>query len=125
MHTIHGLCDSSKQWTRCSYDELHVHTATWMLHIKRKTKDAGLIEYQVDKSKTHIRGTWVAQWVKRSTSAQVMISPLVSLSPAWGSVLTAWSLEPTSDSVSPVSLPAPPPLMLSCSLALSKINIKK
>lgn len=45
--------------------------------------------------------------VKRPTSAQVMVSQFVSLSPASGSVLTAQSLEPASNSVSP-SLPAPP-----------------
>ena len=46
-----------------------------------------------------------------------MISRYVSSSPALGSVLTAQSLEPVSDSVSP-SLSAPPPLARS----LSKIN---
>ena len=46
-------------------------------------------------------GAWVAQSVKRPTSAQVMISRSVSSSPASGSVLTAQSLEPVSDSVSP------------------------
>ena len=61
-------------------------------------------------------GTWVAQSVKCSTSAQGMISPFVSSSPTPGSGLTAWSLEPASDSVSP-SLSAPPPLML-CLLSL-------
>ena len=54
-------------------------------------------------------GTWVAQLVKRQTSAQVMISWFVSLSPASGSVLTTQSLEPASDSV---SLSAPPLLTL-------------
>ena len=49
----------------------------------------------------YFRGAWVAQSVKRLTSAQVMISWSVSLSPASGSVLTAQSLEPVSDSVSP------------------------
>ena len=67
------------------------------------------------------RGTWVAQSVKCLTSAQVMISWLVSSSPALGSVLTARSLEPVSDSVSP-SLSAPPLLMLCLCLCLSKIN---
>ena len=43
--------------------------------------------------KFHKRGTWVAQSVKRLTSAQVMISRSVSSSPALGSVLTAQSLE--------------------------------
>ena len=48
-------------------------------------------------------GAWVAWSVERPTSAQVMISRSVSLSPASGSgsVLTAQSLEPVSDSVSP------------------------
>ena len=64
-----------------------------------------------------LRGAWVAQSVERPTSAQAMISQLMSLSPALGSVLTAQSLEPASDSVSP-SLSAPPLLML----YLSKIN---
>ena len=46
-------------------------------------------------------GAWVAQSVKGPTSAQVVISHSVSSSPASGSVLTAQSLEPVSDSVSP------------------------
>ena len=57
------------------------------------------------------RGAWVAQSVQRLTSAQVMISPFMSLSPISGSLLTAQSLEPAADSVSP-SLFAPPPLVL-------------
>ena len=72
----------------------------------------------------------MAQLVKRPTSAQVMISQLVNSSPASGSVLTAQSLEPALDSVSPslslsLSLSAPPPLALSLSLSLSKINKDK
>ena len=47
------------------------------------------------------RGAWVAQSVECRTSAQVMISRFVGSSPVWGSVLTARSLEPASDSVSP------------------------
>ena len=62
------------------------------------------------------RGAWVAQSVKRPTSAQVMISLSVGSSPASGSVLTAQSLEPVSDSVSP-SLCDPPPFMLCLSLS--------
>ena len=50
---------------------------------------------------------WVAQLVKHPTLAQVMISQFVSSSPALGSVLTAQSLKPASDSVSPL---CPPPL---------------
>ena len=59
-------------------------------------------------SKTNIfRGTWVAQSVGHLTSAQVMISQSVSSSPASGSVLTAQSLEPASDSVSSSLCPSP------------------
>ena len=56
-----------------------------------------------------VLSTWVAKTVKGQTSAQVMISQFMGLSPASGSVLTAQSLEPTSDSV---SLSAPPLRML-------------
>ena len=53
-------------------------------------------------------GTWVAQSVKRLTSAQVMTSQVMDSSPTSGSVLTAQSLEPALDSVSPsLSLPLP------------------
>ena len=65
-------------------------------------------------SRINSRGTWVAQSVKGPTSAQVMISQFMSSSPVSGSVLTAQSLEPASDSVSP-SLS----LLLSCSHAVS------
>ena len=58
------------------------------------------------------RGDWGAQAGKRPTSAGVMISQFVSSSPALGSVLTAQSLEPASDSVSP-SLSDPTLLQLS------------
>ena len=64
------------------------------------------------------RGAWVAQSVERLTSVQVMISRSVSLSPTSGPGLTAQSLEPASDSVSP-SLSAPPLLALCLSLSLS------
>ena len=62
-------------------------------------------------------GTWGAQWVKRLTSAEVMISRFMSLSPASGSVLTAHSLEPVLDSVSLSLCPFP-----AHALSLSKIN---
>ena len=58
---------------------------------------------------TRTWGFWVAQLIKHPTSAQVMISWFESSSPESGSVLTAWSLEPASDSVSPsLSAPHPP-----------------
>ena len=63
------------------------------------------------------RGAKVAQSVKHLTLAQVMISQFVSSRPASGSVLTAQSLEPASDSV-PHSLSAPHPLVLCLSLSL-------
>ena len=52
-------------------------------------------------------GAWVAQSVKHPTSALVMIPQVVSSSPVSGSVLTAWSLKPASDSVSPSLCPHP------------------
>ena len=68
-----------------------------------------------------IQGAWVAQSVKHLTLAQVMISRFVGSSPTSGSVLTAQSLEPALDSVSP-SLSAPPRLSLCLSLSLSHIH---
>ena len=66
------------------------------------------------------RGTWVAQSVKHQTSAQVMISQFMGSSPALGSVLTAQSLEPASDSVSPFL--CAPPLLILCLFVSLKIN---
>ena len=57
------------------------------------------------------RDTCMAQLVGCPTSAQVVISWLMSSSPASGYVLTAQGLKPALDSVSP-SLSAPPPLVL-------------
>ena len=54
----------------------------------------------------------MARSVKRLTSAQVVISWFVGSNLTLGSVLTAQSLEPALDSVSP-SLSALPPLLLS------------
>ena len=66
------------------------------------------------------RDAWVALSVKRPTSAQVTISRSVSSSPASGSVLTAQSLEPVSDSVSPsLSLTLPHHAL---SISVSQIN---
>ena len=59
------------------------------------------------------------------TSAQVMISWFMSSSPTSGSVLTAQTLEPVSDSVSPsLSAPLPFMLFLSVSQKMNK-NVKK
>ena len=76
---------------------------------------------QVDRNRSDWGHTWVAVSVKGPTSAQVMISGhslrSMSSSPMSGSMLTAQSLEPALDSVSP-SLSAPP--LLSLSLILSQ-----
>ena len=69
------------------------------------------------------RGAWVAQSVKCSTSAQDMILKLLGSSLMSGSVLTAQSLEPASDPVSP-SLSANP-LMPCLSLSQKSMNLKK
>ena len=49
--------------------------------------------------KMFVWGAWVAHSVKLLTSARVMISGFKGSSPASGSVLTAGSLQPASDSV--------------------------
>ena len=61
----------------------------------------------------------MAQSGKHPTLARVIISQFMGSSPMSGSVLTAQSREPASDSVSP-SLSAPSPLMLGLSLSLQK-----
>ena len=72
----------------------------------------------------HSLGAWVAQSVKRPTSAQVMISRFMGSSPALGSVLIAQSLEPVSDSVCvSLSLPLPHSCYLSLSLSQKWMNI--
>ena len=76
------------------------------------------------KNEVECQGPWVAHSVERPTSAQVMISRFVGSSPASGSVLTARSLEPALDSVSP-SLSAPPPLMLCLPLSFKNKLRKK
>ena len=60
----------------------------------------------------------MAQSVERPTLAQVMIPQFVGMSAASGSVLTAQSLKPALDSVSP-SVPSPAHTLCLC---LSKIN---
>ena len=63
----------------------------------------------------HLDAPRRAQSVNHQTSAQVVISRFMGSSPTSGSVLTAQSLEPAWDSVSPsLSLPLP----LSCSVSL-------
>ena len=61
----------------------------------------------------------MAQSVEHLTLVQVMISQFVGSSPVLDSVLTAQSLEPASDSVSPLLSALPPHLLLALSLSLS------
>ena len=61
-----------------------------------------------------MRGAWGALSAERLTAAQVVVSQLVSLSPASSSLLSARSLLPILCPL--LSLPLP------CLLALSKIN---
>ena len=82
---------------------------------KYKLIPQGLFHHSPTKIAT-MRGTWVAQLAERPTSAQVMISEFMSLSPVSGSVLKAQNLEPAADSV---SLSAPPLLMLCLSFSFS------
>ena len=83
-------------------------------HMKRCSPSLAIMEMQI-KATVKYWGTWVAQLAQHPTSAQVMISQFVGLSPASGSVLMAQSLEPASDSVSP-SLSDLPLFMLCLSL---------
>ena len=70
-------------------------------------------------------GAWVAQLFKCPNLAQVVTLQFVGSSPASGSVLTARTLEPASDSVSP-PLSVPPMLMLCLSLSLhNKLTLRK
>ena len=64
----------------------------------------------------------MAESVEHLTSAQVMILQFMSSSLASGSVLTAQSLEPASDSVSPALSTLP---LVTLCVSLSKTKIKK
>ena len=85
-----------------------------------------LLSVKID-AKISRRGVWVAQLVKCWTSAQVIVSSFMGSIPGLGSVLTAQSLEPASDCVSPLS--TPPLFTLCVSLSLSskfkKLKINK
>ena len=77
--------------------------------ITRETQIQTTLIYHLTPVKTRDhRGAWVIQLVKRLTLARVTISRSVSSSPASGSVPTAQSPEPASDSVSPSPSDPPP-----------------
>ena len=91
-----------------TWAEIKSRTLNWVSHA-----DAPLHVFLKECS----GGTWVAQSVKCPTSAQVMISPFMSSSPMMGSVLTAQSPEPASDSCLPPLCPSP---AYTASLSVSK-----
>ena len=97
--------------------QTRVATETYFSHGKGQKLEQAELKCKSSFKVAWTWGAWVAQSVKRPTSAQVTISRSVSLSPESGSGLMARSLEPVSDSVSP-SLSAPPPFMLCLSLCL-------
>ena len=90
--------------------------------ITKRVRDLFIENYTEQNWKRKLRGAWVAQSVKHPTSAQVMILWFMSSSPASGSVLTARSLDPALESVTPRLSLSPPQLMLCLS---QKINVKK
>ena len=122
---VRGTKESTPEIIVALYANLDVNFKNFkinFLKVKKKNKPTGML--------LNIAwGPWVAQSVKHPTSVQVMISRFMSSGPALGSVLTAQSLKPASDSVSPsLSLPHPTPtcalpLPHLCSVSLpSKIN---
>ena len=92
----------------------------WLSHVLH----VPILEIPSDDVKIFACGvSWVAQLVKHLTLAHVMISRFMGSSPVLASVLTAQSLEPALDSVSPsLSLPLPCLHSVCLSVSLSKIN---
>ena len=71
----------------------HVSRPTFITFMKEEIKENWWRIWKVTiKKKSCDRSTWVAQWIKLLTLAQVMVSWFVDLRPSYGSVLTAWSL---------------------------------
>ena len=95
---------------------VHVHAIHLNIPTSETSMSKCVLIFPISSMKFPVRGAGVAQSVKRLTSVQVMISLSVSLSPVSGSMLTAQSLEPASDSVAP-SLSLPLPCLLSASLS--------
>ena len=76
----------------------HAWVIAWVCRsLSYPTSKSCSLSYPTSKAGS-LRG---AQSVKRLTSVQVMISQFAGSSPASGSALTAESLEPASESVSP------------------------
>ena len=120
QHKYYGVPEGEKR--QKAYLKKWPGVVGWLGRWEHVTIDLGIVSLsptsgvQLTKKKKLIqrddqRGAWVAQLVKHPTSAQVVISRFMGSSPTSGSVLTAQSPEPVSDSVSP-SLSAPPLLMV-------------
>ena len=82
-----------------------------------KGQQGGQCVWSLGSKKYGNRGAWVDQSGKPPTLAEVMALWFMGSSRAWGSVLTAQSLEPASDSVLPsLSLTLPSSSSVSPSL---------
>ena len=95
--------------------ETDIHIQETQKSPKKMTLNKSTRRHTIIKMSKVKWGTQMAQLVKCPTSAQVVISQLVSSSPTSGSVLTTQSLEPAPGSVFP-SLSAPPLLVFCLSL---------
>ena len=105
---LHMLFLETSEILEALFIHTHTHTHTY-IYVYIYTH---VYIYMAPLINNNYRGAWVAQSVKRPTSAQVMISQFVSSSPALGSGLTAQSPEPALDSVSPPL--SAPPLLAHC-----------
>ena len=97
---------------------MHLYSANKIGQGERDRRTSLLFNLECESihiNKYFLQGAWVAQLVEHLTSAQVMITRYVSSSPALGSVLTARSLKPASDSVL-LSLCSSPTFTLSLTL---------
>ena len=100
------ICDVEFHLKLCAdsvepaWDSLCLSLSLSLSLSKRKREKPKIIAHVILKN-YKAGGTRAAQSVKHLTSAQLMISWFVSLSPALGSMLTAQSLEPALNSVSP------------------------
>ena len=93
-----------------------------MINITGKYTISNFMQMKHVIQKEHFRDARAAQSVKHPTLAHVMILWFMGSSPELGLVLTAQSLEPDSDSLSP-SLSDPIPLTLCLSLK-NKYTVK-
>ena len=112
-HIKNKSCTYGKTFEKCSANTI----TTMNFPLTGHGKNLEVIGSRTNRvvKKNEFQGTWVAQSAKHLILIRAMISQFMGSSPTLGSVLTAQSLEPASDSVSP-SLSALPHL---CCLFLS------